>query len=260
MRTIIIYMTAAAACAAISVSCSNQSLETTFNNQETKIADYASGVVFSRCTLGQTEDDSGNPMFDDEGNPVFGRTVEESFTPQSVQNGGATRLTIVPGEGTPLTSSGSASVYYAGYVFTSGPSAADITDISLEGRDATWLASTPYSQFTVSASQDEATGNVTMEIGGSGSSSGLSLFATNHYETALLSGWNLSGGDWTPVTVDLGSGDLVEGLQSGLEGVRAGEVCEILFSGKYGLGKKPLGTVPANSALLYRIWVISITE
>lgn len=99
-----------------------------------------------------------------------------------------------------------------------------------------------------------------MTIGGSGSARGLTLFATNHYATAALSGWSLSQGDFSPMTVDLGSGDLVEGLQAGLPGVRAGEVCDILFSGRYGLGKKPLGTVPANSALLYRIWVVSISE
>ena len=169
-------------------------------------------------------------------------------------NGGATRLTIIDGEGSPLKDSGTATIYFAGYVFESGPNETDIAVTDIDGTGETWLLSTPYTSFTVSSSEAGVT------IGGSGSARGLTLFATNHYATAALSGWSLSQGDFSPLTVDLGSGDLVEGLQAGLPGVRAGEVCDILFSGRYGLGKKPLGTVPANSALLYRIWVVSISE
>ena len=123
-----------------------------------------------------------------------------------------------------------------------------------DGTGSTWLLSTPYTAFTVSSSADG------VSIGGSGSARGLTLFATNHYATAALSGWTLSEGDFSPMTLDLGSGDIVPGLQAGLPGVRTGEVCDIVFSGRYGLGKKPLGTVPANSALLYRIWVVNVSE
>ena len=44
------------------------------------------------------------------------------------------------------------------------------------------------------------------------------------------------------------------------EGVKAGEECEIIFSGKYGFGNDSFGIIPANSALLYKIWVISISN
>jgi FKBP-type peptidyl-prolyl cis-trans isomerase len=46
----------------------------------------------------------------------------------------------------------------------------------------------------------------------------------------------------------------------GLEGVKAGEECEIIFSGKYGFGNKAFGMIPAKSALLYKIWVVSISN
>ena len=45
---------------------------------------------------------------------------------------------------------------------------------------------------------------------------------------------------------------------NGLYGVKAGQECYILFNGKYGFGNKPVGTVSANAALLYHIWVQSI--
>ena len=58
----------------------------------------------------------------------------------------------------------------------------------------------------------------------SGSISKDNLFCTNHQETASDAKW------------------------------------ELLFSGKYGFGNKPFGTIPANSALLYKIWVESISN
>lgn len=93
----------------------------------------------------------------------------------------------------------------------------------------------------------------------SGSISSSNLFATNHEQTISDSGWStVSGIDTNPVTLKLDSDDIVEGLRMGLFGVKAGQECYILFSGKYGFGSKPIGTIPANSALLYHIWVESI--
>ena len=52
----------------------------------------------------------------------------------------------------------------------------------------------------------------------------------------------------------------IEGLKNGLRGVRGGEHCQILFSGKYGFGNEEFGIIPANSALLYEIWVEAISN
>ena len=54
--------------------------------------------------------------------------------------------------------------------------------------------------------------------------------------------------------------DMLEGLRDGLVGVRAGEECEILFTAKYGYGNRTFGIIPANSALLYRIWVVGVSN
>lgn len=88
------------------------------------------------------------------------------------------------------------------------------------------------------------------------------LVATNHEETATAAGWNkLADNGFAAVTADMGEkGSLVEGLRRGLFGVKPGQECYILFSGEYGFGKKPVGTIPANSAMLYHVWVESIAN
>ncbi len=91
--------------------------------------------------------------------------------------------------------------------------------------------------------------------------SGSNLFATNRKDLAESESWNLS--DTTALdilTLKLDSSGLVDGLRYGLEGVRGGQECYILFSGKYGFGKRPLGTIPANASLAYHIWVESISN
>lgn len=92
-----------------------------------------------------------------------------------------------------------------------------------------------------------------------GSVSASNMFATNHGATARENGWDvISGIDTTALTLSLKNADIVEGLRNGLFGVHSGEECLIMFSGKHGFGKKSIGTVPANSALLYHISVTGI--
>lgn len=88
-----------------------------------------------------------------------------------------------------------------------------------------------------------------------------SLFTTNREETAAESGWNLTSPDCSILTLTLDKDtELIEGLKKGLAGVRGGEVCYIVFSGKYGFGDKIIGNIPANSALIFQIWVESLTN
>ena len=86
------------------------------------------------------------------------------------------------------------------------------------------------------------------------------LFATNHQKTADAAGWRLS--DTTAFKIQTLTLDnkLLEGLQRGLEGVRNQDECYILFSGKYAFGSRKQGTIPARSALVYHIWVNSISN
>ena len=107
-------------------------------------------------------------------------------------------------------------------------------------------------------------GSVTFYYAGyvfTGNLSASNLFATNNSAQAEAAGWEVNEGDYTAktVTLDNSKGSMIEGLRKGLEGVKAGEVCYIIFSGQYGFGKKPFGVIPGNSALAYQIWVESVS-
>ena len=93
-----------------------------------------------------------------------------------------------------------------------------------------------------------------------GSVSASNMFGTNHQATAEQAGWNLTDPDYALMEINITEAELLDGVRKGLEGVRAGEECEIIFSGKYGFGNKTFGMIPAKSALLYKIWVVSVTN
>ena len=86
------------------------------------------------------------------------------------------------------------------------------------------------------------------------------MFATNHKKTADAAGWKVS--DTTAFKIETLTLDdsLLPGLYNGLEGVRNQDECYILFSGKYAYGSHVQGTIPARSALVYHIWVNSISN
>lgn len=94
----------------------------------------------------------------------------------------------------------------------------------------------------------------------SGNKNSSNLFTTNHKETAESAGWTLTDEDFAIYRINMSETELVDGLRKGLLGVRSGEHCEIIFSGKYGFGRKELGIIPANSALLYEIWVEAVSN
>ena len=158
-------------------SCVKQKLEVEYTNQENKIDSYVT------------------------------KTKKDTMTVS--YNGGSTRLTLKQGTGEALEQNGAVSFYYAGYVFTSNPSA---------------------------------------------------LFATNHKETAEGSGFALTDEDYQIYEADMRDNGMLEGLRNGLIGVKSGEMCEIAFSGKYGFGDEVFGTIPVNSALLYKIWVVGVSN
>jgi FKBP-type peptidyl-prolyl cis-trans isomerase len=94
----------------------------------------------------------------------------------------------------------------------------------------------------------------------SGSKTTANLFATNHEETATAAGWKLTDADYELLTLEMKDTELLNGLRDGIIGVKSGEHSVILFSGKYGFGKKPFGIIPANSALLFEIWVEAVSN
>ena len=108
-----------------------------------------------------------------------------------------------------------------------------------------------------------ANGNIAFYYAGytfGGSINKANLFVTNHSQSAAEAGWTLTEEESKALTINLGEYELIPGLKNGLVGVKGGEECQILFTGKYGFGKKARGIIPANSALVYRIWVESISN
>lgn len=86
------------------------------------------------------------------------------------------------------------------------------------------------------------------------------LFTTNHQATAESSGFNLTDPDYSLYEVNLEKTELLKGLHYGIIGVKAGEECEILFNGKDAFGNSTFGMIPANSALAFQIWVVSVSN
>ncbi len=93
-----------------------------------------------------------------------------------------------------------------------------------------------------------------------GSLSPSNLLDTNDEATAEAAGWTLTGKTFEPFTANLEDKDLLAGLKNGLTGVRNGEECEIVFSGKYGYGNKIANTLLKNEALLYHIKVTGVVN
>lgn len=151
----------------------------------------------------------------------------------------------------------------------------DSTIIAEDGstRDTTWTdtLSIVYNQGSARLVKTKGQGPKLAEDGAvsfyyagyifKGSSvSASNLFATNHQETAESANFKLTDPDYSLYEVNINDADMLEGLKKGLIGVQAGETCEILFTAKYGYGNRTFGIIPANSALLYKIWVIGVSN
>ena len=88
-----------------------------------------------------------------------------------------------------------------------------------------------------------------------------SLFATNYDTFASSARWTVTDSTAFDIkTVSLAKDEIVEGLKNGLVGVKGGDECYVLFSGKYGFGKHYIANIPPNSALAYHLWIKSVTN
>jgi hypothetical protein len=144
--------------------------------------------------------------------------------------------------------------------------------IEIQERDTTWTDSlrVVYNNGSTRLVWDEGTGPMLDSDGSisfyyagytfNGSIEKRNLFVTNHQATAEASGFALSDPDYGLYEINLGETELIDGLRSGLTGVRAGERCDILFSGKYAFGNSTFGIIPANSALAFQIWVVGVSN
>lgn len=106
-------------------------------------------------------------------------------------------------------------------------------------------------------------GTVSLYLAGYTFSNGFNkndLFFTNSEEAANEAGWSVTEADYDILTLTLSKDNFIEGLYNGLIGVKGGECCQIIFSAKYGFKTKKNGIIPAKTALLYKVWVESISN
>ncbi len=83
------------------------------------------------------------------------------------------------------------------------------------------------------------------------------LFATNDSTTAAKNDFPQQ---ISPFGLQLGETDLVKGLTLGLEGVKEGEYCYIIFSSKYGFYNTVVDNIPKLSPLFYEVWVDKVIK
>lgn len=81
------------------------------------------------------------------------------------------------------------------------------------------------------------------------------LFATNDKEVAEAAGFITDG---KPFRVKFGHSAMVQGLNKGLEGVKEGEHCYVIFSARYGYGNQIMSTLPKLTPLLFDIKIDEI--
>lgn len=220
-------------------SCLKEKLETNYNKQETSIDSYIS----KNPTAKRTATVSDTLVFT-ETIPVYDTT----YRYETGENGVIDTIMVI-----------------------------DTTEkeelrYEIQTRDTTWTDSlrVVYNNGSTRLVWDEGTGpmldadgSVSFYYAGytfSGSISKQNLFVTNHQETAEASNFALSDPDYELYEINLGETELIEGLKNGLVGVRAGERCDILFSGKYAFGNTTFGIIPANSALAFQIWVVGVSN
>lgn len=220
-------------------SCLKEKLETNYNKQETSIDSYIS----KNPTAKRTATVSDTLVFTDT-IPVYDTT----YRYETGENGVIDTIMVID------TTEKHESRY------------------EIQTRDTTWTDSlrVVYNNGSTRLVWDEGTGpmldadgSVSFYYAGytfSGSISKQNLFVTNHQETAEASNFALSDPDYELYEINLGETELIEGLKNGLVGVRAGERCDILFSGKYAFGNTTFGIIPANSALAFQIWVVGVSN
>lgn len=83
------------------------------------------------------------------------------------------------------------------------------------------------------------------------------LFYTNDPEVAEAAGFITDG---KPMGIKYGSSALLKGLSLGLEGVKEGEHCYIVFSARYGYGNQIIANLPKLTPLFFDITVDKILK
>lgn len=93
-----------------------------------------------------------------------------------------------------------------------------------------------------------------------GNSGPTTIVATNVKEIAEKSGLELTEPDFEMLDITYGEESFVEGLNSGIYGVRENEYSHIIFSSKYGFKNEFVAHIPKLSSLFYEVWIMNVNK
>jgi FKBP-type peptidyl-prolyl cis-trans isomerase len=88
----------------------------------------------------------------------------------------------------------------------------------------------------------------------------LRYFDTNIRELAEAMGLTIDNKNFSPLGVIVGNNNLLTGLSIGLQMVHPGDSGEIIFNSDMGFGEKANGIIPANSPLIFKIFITGIRK
>lgn len=91
------------------------------------------------------------------------------------------------------------------------------------------------------------------------SSTKMRVYATNIESVALLNGLKKVG-EYTPITVVVGSSGLFKGFDNGLKYLYEGDGALIMFPSIYGYGSSAMGTVAPDTPLGVRVYIHKVEK
>jgi len=97
-------------------------------------------------------------------------------------------------------------------------------------------------------------------VPGSGKTAEIGNMAVVHYTGTLLDGakFDSSLDRGQPFSFTLGSGQVIQGWEQGILGMRVGEKRKLTIPPELGYGSQAVGPIPANSTLVFEVELLEI--
>lgn len=83
-----------------------------------------------------------------------------------------------------------------------------------------------------------------------------------NYKGTLLDGtvFDSSYDRGTPFSFTLGAGEVIEGWDKGFDGMKIGGKRKLVIPSSMGYGAQAVGTIPANSTLVFEVELLEVTK
>jgi len=118
------------------------------------------------------------------------------------------------------------------------------------------------SDETVITNPTQTTQGMTIEDikTGTGVTAESGKMVTVHYVGTLTNGtkFDSSRDRGTPFTFDLGAGQVIEGWDKGVAGMKVGGVRKLTIPPDLGYGNRAIGSIPANSTLVFEVELLKV--